>query len=59
MGDLVDVASAAIQAVFDDMSVDQATTLENLELLAEEIDTMIEALEGDIAQQDQLMEEGE
>ena len=48
MGDLVDVASAAINDVFNDTSVDQATTLENLELLAEEIDALIGALETDI-----------
>ena len=48
MTNLVDVASAAIKAVFGDMSVDQATTLDSLELLAEEIDSMIEALEADI-----------
>lgn len=48
MRNLVIKASAAINTVFSDTSVDQATTLENLELPAEEIDVMIEALEADI-----------
>ena len=48
MGDLVDIASDAIRDVFNDTSVGRATTLENLELLVEEINVMIEALETDI-----------
>lgn len=49
MTDLAYEASEAIRAVFNDASIDRATTLDSLELLAEELDTMIEALKTDIA----------
>jgi len=51
-GRLYKQAKEAIQALFGDTSVTQEQTLESLELLADEIGMLIEAIEADLERGD-------